>query len=71
MKGNGDLIEIYRGEKIFKYPIVPIRISIPEAKRVIDAKKDCGMSAREAIESKIILCPQCTEPKIIKYNPHL
>lgn len=52
-------VEIYRGIEIKRHPKVFIRVSVSEMKKLIDARLDMGMSAREAIASTNIICKKC------------
>jgi hypothetical protein len=65
IKWKNPVIEMYRGERIFKYNRINLRVSAVEKKRLIDAKIDFGLSERQAIEEKGILCP-CSGPVIIQ-----
>ncbi len=66
---SNPIIEVYRGESIRKYPRIYIRISVPEMKKIIDANIDFGMSAKEAIESKKVLCRECKQMNMVSYKP--
>lgn len=50
------IVEVYRGFNIRKYTKIQIRLNITEARKVIDAKLDYEMSAKDAILNKKILC---------------
>lgn len=52
-----DVVEIYRGVKINRYPIILINVSVAQKKKLIDLKLDDKISAKEAIKSGKILCP--------------
>lgn len=54
-KFNNPIIEKYRGVDIRQYPMIRIRVSVYEMKRIIDAQKDFSMSVREAVTDKKIL----------------
>jgi hypothetical protein len=58
----------YRGVLIRQYPIVKFRVSVPEMKRVIDAKLDRGISAKNAIKNKMVFCEPCTNPLVQKFQ---
>jgi hypothetical protein len=56
------IIDKYRGVVIRKYNTIKIRVSVTEYKRFIDAKKDLGLSVKEAIKSGKV------KPKFIKLD---
>lgn len=58
---NPVVIKDYRGHTIRKYTKIQIRITVEEAKTVIDAKLDQDLSAKEVIARRMILCPECTK----------
>lgn len=62
------IVEYYRGKTIRKYNVITIRVSIPEFKRFIDYKDDFGLSCRDSILQKGILCAPCNKPTIVKFN---
>lgn len=57
-ESGNPIVETYRGVPLRRYPIVYLRISIYEMKRIIDANKDFGMSAKDAIKTKGVLCKE-------------
>ena len=58
---NPVVIKDYRGFTIRKYTKIQIRITVDEAKRIIDAKLDHDLSAKQVIEKRMILCPECPQ----------
>lgn len=62
---NPIIIEDYRGYAIRKYTKIQIRVNVKEAKKIIDAKLDHDMSARDAIINNVILCKSCIENSIL------
>lgn len=62
-KIENPIVEVYRGVSIRKYPLMFIRPSIPEAKKIIDARLDFGLSLKNAIKSKKVFCYPCNEFK--------
>ena len=66
-KQDNPIVEIYRKVKIRQHPIVFLRVSIPQMKRIIDAKEDLGLTAKEAILTANVLCKECKEPQFKKF----
>lgn len=62
------IVETYRGKEIRRYPVVYLRISIYEMKRFIDAQLDFGLSAKEAIKNKKLLCSDCKDSSFKKFT---
>jgi hypothetical protein len=62
---NPIVIKNYRGFVIRKYTKIQLRIGIEEAKKVIDAKLDFGMSVKDAIKRNIILCENCKGVEVV------
>jgi len=62
---NPVVIKDYRGFTIRKYTKIQIRITVDEAKRIIDAKLDHDLSAKQVIERRLILCPECPQGLIL------
>lgn len=61
---NPVIIKNYRGFTIRKYTKIQVRITVEDAKKVIDAKLDRDLSVKQVIEKKIILCPDCPTEQI-------
>jgi hypothetical protein len=64
-KNDNPVIEVYKGIPIRKYNTVWIRVSASEKKKFIDLRVNFGMSERDAIEQKSMLCP-CNDSIILK-----
>lgn len=62
------IIETYRGKPIHLYPMVRFRVSIGEMKKFIDLALDQGLSAKEAIKQKKILCRDCNGLEVISFK---
>lgn len=60
-KDSNPIVEIYKGVSIRRYPRVYLRVSVYEMKRFIDAEQDLGLSAKEAIKNKKVLCNSCKD----------
>lgn len=66
MAFDNPVVEVYRGKEIRRYPMVRIRVSIPQMKLIIDSKIDDGLTERRALKKHNILC-NCDSPlQIIK-----
>lgn len=53
---SNPVVEVYRGVKIRKYPIVKLRTSQKEMKRIIDAIIDYDLSIREVFAIQCMPC---------------
>lgn len=62
------IAEIYRGVVIPKYPLVAIRVSIVEMRRLIDARLDFGLSTRESLEANKIICKDCRGMEVTSFK---
>ncbi len=61
------IVETYRGKEIRKYPMVQIRVSVWQMKKIIDAKIDLGLSEKEAIAKLNLFCECSQGIQIIRY----
>lgn len=69
MFSKNKILENYRGVNIREYPCLVLRITVPEMKKIVDLKLDFGMTAKEAIESKKVLCRDCNKIEVVSYKP--
>jgi hypothetical protein len=59
------IVETYRGVPIHKYPLLRINVSVIEMKKIIDLRKDRGLSGRDVLEEGLLICP-CKDINITK-----
>lgn len=67
-KQQNPVVEIYRGTKIVKYPVVRFRVSVPVMKEIIDARLDTGLSDRQILGYSSKPCDACIGIKVSTYN---
>lgn len=61
------VVETYRGVPIKRYPLVQIRISTYQMKKIIDAKLDLGLSEKEAVLRLNLFCECSQDVQVIRY----
>lgn len=64
---SNPVVEVYRGVPVKRYSRVDIRVNVTEMRRIIDAKIDEGLTAREAIQKRRIIFP-CPTSVIVPAN---
>lgn len=67
-KESNPIIGYYKGRTLRQYNTINIRVSVHEFKKFIDYKDEFGLSSREAISQKNILCQPCNKTEIFRYD---
>lgn len=67
-KCNNPIIEFYRERPIRQYPLIQIRVSVPQYRQFIDAKLDYGLSPEQAIKQGKALCYLCTAIEVKRFR---
>lgn len=65
---DNPIVETYRGIHIKKYPMVQIRVSVWQMKKIIDAKLDFGLSEKEAVSRLNLFCECSQSVQIVRYG---
>jgi len=65
---DNPIVETYRGIPIKKYPMVQIRVSVWQMKKIIDAKLDFGLSEKEAVSKLNLFCECSQSVQIVRYG---